>query len=112
MTTQQTASPTSNPTTDRALEWLVRVARFALMPRAEGDPVELCRWWTRSSCDRLIVRSETDAELQRLHGVDPREPTAGQLVCRDRRSVAEIAAVVQAWGPPTPTSCPLSVRLS
>lgn len=81
------------------------------VPRAEGAPVELCRWWTGGFEDLLIVRDQNDVELQRIRVMDPRKPIAGQLVCRDRRSVLDITAVVKTWGPPRPTSCLLSVRL-
>lgn len=112
------SAPTSDAETDTALRWLVTEARFVVVPGIDDEQLELFRWWTGGVGDRpwfgdrLVLRGEDDAELQRIAGVDPREPTVGRLVCRDRRSVTAIAAVVQAWGPPSPTSCPVVVRLS
>lgn len=102
----------SHPATDQVLRWLVRAACFIPVPRAEGEPVELCRWWTDGHADRLIVRGEDDAELQRIAEVDPREPTTGRLVLRDRRTIVGIGDVVREWGRPTWSSSPLRVKVS
>lgn len=106
------ATPAAASDTDAALRWLVTMARFAVIPSAGAERLELCRWWTGGWADRLILRAETDAELQRITEVHPRQPTRGRLVRRDRQTVVGIAAVVQAWGSPTPTSYPLIVSLS
>lgn len=98
------------PEATRALQWLVNAARFVAVPNADEDRLELVRWWTGGWADRLILRAEADAELQRFAGIDPRQPVPGRLVRRDRLTVVEIADVVRAWGSPSLSSRPM--RLS
>ena len=102
----------SDPATDRVLRWLVRAACFVPVPSAEGEPVELVRWWSGGFGDRLILRGQDDAELFRLAEVDPREPARGRLVRRDRRTVVGIADVVREWGRPSWRSSPLRMSWS
>lgn len=102
---------TDSPT-DRALQWLVRGGRFIAVPSTNEKQLEFCRWWTGDYADKLIIRGEHDAELQRFADVDRNQPVQGRLVRRDRRTVVAIPEIVRTWGRPAPDSCPLRLSLS
>lgn len=99
---------------DEALRELVAVG-FTPWPRvSEDDPLWLCRWWTGSYADLVLLDGPHAATLLRVANADPRRPQElARAVAPPRRG--EPGSVLNAavrLAPPTPSSSRLSVRRS